>query len=133
MEAFLEKIKSKTELEKIYSLGKVVFSSDKKIKANYIYTSRNIQPEFRYAVTISSKSGSSVWRNKFKRLIRESMKSEIELIKEIVFMQESNLSIIFSPGRLKENIRKKIFLADIKPAVIEILQAVKSIKPGETR
>lgn len=128
MDAFLEKIKSKTELEKIYSLGKIVFSRDKKIKANYIYTSRNIQPEFRYAVTISSKSGSSVWRNRFKRLIRESVRSEIELITEIVFMQESNLSIIFSPGRLKENSRKKIFLADIKPAVTEILKSVKSIK-----
>jgi ribonuclease P protein component len=132
VEAFLEKIKSKTELEKIYSLGKIVFSRDKKIKANYIYTSRNIQPEFRYAVTISSKSGSSVWRNRFKRLIRESVRSENGLIKEIMFIQKSNLSIVFSPGRLKENTRKKIFLADIKPAITEILQSVKSIKPRET-
>ena len=123
MEDFQEKIKSKSELEKIYSFGKAIFSQDKKIKANYTLTFRSSQPKIRYAITVSSKSGNSVWRNRFKRIVRESIRTEIDLIKERIFSDKLNLSIIFSPGRLRQSTQKKIFLRDLKPAVSEILKS----------
>lgn len=122
VEKFLSKIKSKNELEKIYGFGKVTFSSDKKVKANYIFTSRQLQPQLKFAVAVSSKSGNSVWRNRFKRLIRESIKLEIELIQDILLQGSENLSVIFSPGRItKEN----IFLKDIRPGVLDIIKSIK--------
>lgn len=122
MKNFLSKIKSNNELEKIYSSGKATFSSDKKVKANYIFTSRQFQPQLKFAVAVSSKSGNSVWRNRFKRLIRESIKLEIELIQDILLQGSENLSVIFSPGRIT---KEKIFLQDIRPGVVDIIKSIK--------
>jgi ribonuclease P protein component len=125
VEVFLKKIKSKNEFEKIYTFGKAILSSDKKIKANYIFISRRTQPQLKYAVAVSSKSGNSVWRNRFKRLIRESVRSEKELIRKIVFLGEDNLSIIFTTGRLNQANHGKISLHDVQPPVKEILMSFK--------
>lgn len=131
MEDFLEKIKSKSELEKIYSLGKTIFSQDQKIKANYIFTFRSSQPKLRYAITVSSKNGNSVWRNRFKRIVRESIRTEMDLIKNMILRGNLNLSIIFSPGRLRQSSQTKIFLRDLKPAVSEILMSLKNSSYSE--
>ena len=124
VEKFLSKIKSKNELEKIYSSGKTTFSSDNNIRANYIFTSRQLQPQLKFAIAVSSKSGNSVWRNRFKRLIRESIRLEIELIQDILFQGSENLSVIFSPGRITHD---KIFLQDIRPGVVDIITSIKNI------
>lgn len=131
MEDFLEKIKSKSELEKIFSLGNAIFSQDKKIKANYIFTFRSSQPKLRYAITVSSKNGNSVWRNRFKRIVRESIRAEIDSIKEMIFGGNLNLSIIFSPGRLRQSSQKKLFLRDLKPGVSEIIMSLKNSSNSE--
>ena len=115
-----ERIKSRETIGKVYSFGKTIISSDKKVKAIYYIENNLIQPSIRYAVTISSKSGNSVWRNRFKRLIRESVFFEYEIIKEVVLSLKLNVEIVFSPAFIKQQNQKKTFLADIQPAVSDI-------------
>ena len=122
-----ERIKSKETISKIYSCGKTIISSDKRVKAIYYSTHNLSQPLVKYAVAISSKSGNSVWRNRFKRLVRESVISEFEIIKEIVLMLRVNLEIIFSPALISQQSKKKIFLEDIQPAVSDIFASLKKI------
>ena len=115
-----ERIKSRETIGKIYSFGKTIISSDKRVKAIYNIEKNLIKPSIRYAVTISSKVGNSAWRNRFKRLIRESVLFEYEIIKEVVLSLKLNVEIVFSPAFVNQQNQKKIFLADIKPAVSEI-------------
>ena len=123
---FLGRIKNKKELEKIYKFGKTVFSNDRKLKANYLFAKNSNQPTVCYAVAVSSKNGKSVWRNRFKRLVRESINTEIFHVKEIVLVSNSSLSVIFSPGIINQINCKKIFLKDIKPSVIDLLSKIKT-------
>lgn len=125
-EVITEKIKNKNELEKIYKFGKTIFSSDRKLKANYLFTAQANQPIVNYAVAVSSKNGNSVWRNRFKRLVRESIEAEKFRISEIILIGDSNLSVIISPGAINQSNREKIFLQDIKPSVLELLVKIKT-------
>ena len=125
-EIFKGKIKNKKEFENIYRFGNTVFSTDRKIKANYLFTSNANQPTVNYAVAVSSKNGGSVWRNRFKRLVRESIKKEIFHLREIVLVSNSSLSVILSPGAISEFYSEKIFLKEIKPAVVDLLIKIKT-------
>jgi len=122
----IERIKNKIEFGNIYSLGKTVFSNDRILKANYLFTIHKNQPSLKYAVAVSSKNGNSVWRSRVKRLIRESIRVEITQLREIILSVDSSLSIIFSPGVINQSSHKKIFLEDIKPAVLDLLIKIRT-------
>ena len=128
-----ERIKSKSDIEKIYTLGKTIISMDKKVKAIYLLTSHENRPRIKYAVTLSSKTGNSVWRNRFKRLIRESIRVEADLLRKIIFQAKADISIIFSPGLIIQSNNRRIFLNDIKPSVLDILYKLREILEKEQK
>ena len=115
-----DRLKSENEIAAVYKKGKVIISLDRKLKASHL-SSERITHRIKFAITVSSKAGNSVWRNRFKRIIREALKQETDLLKEIVFNNESELSIIFSPYRINQSKLKHPLLRDIKPAVTDIL------------
>lgn len=128
-----ERIKSKGEIEKIFTIGKKIISTDKKVKASYLLNFKDERLKIKYAVTLSSRTGNSVWRNRFKRLIRESIRAEAHLLREIIFLSKSSLSIIFASGSITQSSNRSIFLYDIKPAVLDILIKLRKILEKEKK
>ena len=122
----LKRIKNKEGIKKIFDLGNKINSSDKKVKAVYYSSYRESLPVLKYAVVISSKTGNSVWRNRFKRLIRESINAETTTIKELLLSLESDIEVIFLPAVINQINCKKIFLKGIQPAVSDILLKIKN-------
>lgn len=115
-----DRLKRANDIEAVYKNGNVIISTDRKLKASHL-SSESITNQIRIAVTVSSKAGSSVWRNRLKRIIRESLRLEKDILKEIVFKKKQDLSIIFSQYRINQVNHKQLFLKDIKPAVTDIL------------
>lgn len=115
-----DRLKSENDIAAVYKKGKVIISLDKKLKASHI-SSERITHRIRVAITVSSKAGNSVWRNRLKRIIREAIRQEKVLLNEVVSSNKSEISIIFSPYRINQVSLKHIFLKDIKPAVTDIL------------
>jgi len=115
-----DRLKGENDIEAVYKNGKVIISLDRKLKAIH-HSSESLTHRLRFAVTVSSKAGNSVWRNRLKRIIREALRQEKVLLKEIVLNEKSELSIIFSPYRINQVNLKRLFLKDIKPAVTDIL------------
>ena len=115
-----DRLKSEKDIAAVYKKGKVIISLDKKLKASHTSSERKTH-RIRVAVTISSKAGNSVWRNRLKRIIREAIRQENVLLKELASNNKSEISIIFSPYRINQFSLKHIFLKDIKPAVSDIL------------
>jgi len=120
---FFERLKGKRDIDAVYKKGKTIISTDKKLKAILLSSESRIS-KIRVAVTVSSKAGNSVWRNRFKRIIRESIRQEIEFLKDQINNNKQELSIIFSPYKLNQGNFDQIFLKDIKPAVIDILNKI---------
>jgi len=120
---FFERLKGKSDISAVYKKGRTIISTDKKLKAILLSSESRIN-KIRVAITVSSKAGNSVWRNRLKRIIRESIRQEKEFLKEQTNFNKQGLSIIFSPYRLNQGNFDQVFLKDIKPAVIDILNKI---------
>ncbi|MDZ7625746.1 MAG: ribonuclease P protein component [Ignavibacteriaceae bacterium] len=120
---FFERLKGKSDIGDVYKKGRTIISTDKKLKAILLSSAGRIN-KIRVAITVSSKAGNSVWRNRLKRIIRESIRQEKEFLKDQININKQELSIIFSPYRLNQGNFDQVFLKDIKPAVTDILNKI---------
>jgi ribonuclease P protein component len=119
-----ERIKSKKDFEELYSGGKIIISSDQKIKTIFL-TKDNPEYGVKIAAVVSKKLGNAVWRNRVKRLIKESYR----LNKQDLLIQcgekKKSIKLIFSAYSLNENKNKKIGLIEIMPGVLELMRKIK--------
>lgn len=119
-----ERIKDKKHFEKIYESGKVFFSSDKKVKAVYLFIENSDVRLPKVAVAVSKKAGNAFWRNRIKRLLREAYRLNKLPISSFCIEKKNQLFIIFSPYQLNQKENKTIKLFEIMPGVQEILSFI---------
>lgn len=119
-----ERVRKKKDFEKIFSSGKVLFSSDQLIKCLYIFEQNNKDVGVKVAAAVSSKAGKAVWRNRVKRLIKESYRLNKMLILPKAVEKNIEAKIIFSPNKLNEEKYSKVKLSDISPGIIELIKKI---------
>jgi len=119
-----ERVKKKRDFEKIYSFAKVLFSSDRLIKVHLLSIDSN-DSGVKIAAAVSKKAGSAVWRNRVKRLIKESYRLNKKSLVEKVLEKKIQLLLVFAPYKLSEKGNKKIYLKDISPGVVELMNKIK--------
>jgi ribonuclease P protein component len=118
-----ERVKKKRDFEKIYNAANVLFSSDRLIKVHIIYAESDAA-EIKIAAAVSKKAGTAVWRNRVKRLIKESYRLNKKVLLEKVLKKKIQLLLVFSPNRLSEASNKKIYLHDVSPGVVELMNKI---------
>lgn len=116
-----ERIKSKKEFELVYSRGEVLFSPSNKLKAIFFIDKNPDIIGIKTAFAVSRKSGNAVWRNRIKRLLRESYRINKLEINNACRCKKMKLLLVFSPGALNQINNKKIFLKDIMNDVNDLL------------
>lgn len=121
-----ERIKSKKEFRQIFSFGKNQVSSDKKIKAIYTAEKNSEEPGVKIAAAVSRKAGIAVWRNRFKRLVKESYRKNKNMLMDFSEEDRFNIKIIFSPFLLNQKNNKILKFKDIMPAVLDVMMKIKS-------
>jgi len=119
-----ERVKKKRDFEKIYSFAKVLFSSDRLIKVHLLSIDSNASG-VKIAAAVSKKAGSAVWRNRVKRLIKESYRLNKKSLVDKVLEKKIQLLLVFAPYKLSEKSNKKIYLKDISPGVVELMNKIK--------
>ena len=120
-----ERIKSKKIFDTIYASGKTIFSTNKKFKASYLIEQSNEKPEVKIAAAVSKKSGNAVWRNRVKRLIKESYRLNKHGLIDLAEEKKVTFSIVFSANALTEKKNKKPNLKDVMPDIIELINRLK--------
>ena len=103
-------IKRKYEFKKLFSKGKFFY-------ANFInmYIITNNKNYNKLAIAVSKKQGKAVYRNRFKRLIKENYR---EIEEKINFGY--NILFIINKGKISEY--KKISYYDIKNDMIKLFK-----------
>lgn len=109
----------------VFDSGKTIYSKDKKLKAIFLYDSNIKKPEIKIAVAVSKKAGNAVWRNRIKRLIRESYRLRKHTLIPDILEKQGLLYLIFSPHSLNEKLYKSIYLKDILAPVTELIKRIK--------
>jgi ribonuclease P protein component len=118
-----ERVKKKRDFEKIYSSAKVLFSSDHFIKMHFLFVESNVSG-VKIAAAVSKKAGNAVWRNRVKRLIKETYRLNKNPLLEKVLDKKIQLLLIFSPNKLSEASNKKIYLRNVSPGVVELMNKI---------
>lgn len=121
-----EKIKSKNDFELVYTAGEVLFSSSNKLKAAILIRNEKEEAVLKTAFAVSRKSGNAVWRNRVKRLLRESFRINKEIVRPLVEPKKLSLLIVLSPNTINQRNNKKIFLKDIMIDVIDLLNQIRA-------
>jgi ribonuclease P protein component len=121
-----EKLKSKKDFEELFLKGNTLISSNKRIKVVYLIDKDSEEHGIKAAVAVGKKSGKAFWRNRVKRLLRESIRLNKDILIKITEDNRCTIRIIFSPCLLNMRNNRKIFLRDIMPDVIQIISRISS-------
>lgn len=127
----IERIKKAKDFKKIYLDGKVIISENGKVRATYLIHSGQYNPVVKIATAVSKKAGKAVWRNRVKRLIRESYRLHKTDLVGLCKEKNITLNIVFSPIGFSRINNKKINLSEIVNDVLNLLAKVKAIINNE--
>jgi ribonuclease P protein component len=121
-----ERIKKRNDFQHIFSTGRLVYSSGKVLRAHYLAKLNTEDGGVKIAPVVSKKLGNAVWRNKVKRLIKESYRLNKEILTEVSLRKHVLLKVVFSPNTLSEKKNKILSYNDIMPHIFEIMTKIAS-------
>ena len=120
----IERIKSKKEFSLVYSAGSVIYSDDRKFKVN-IYKTENIElPFVKAGFAVHRKAGIAAWRNRVKRLLRESFRLNKKRLTDWSSEKKVSVFLVFSPNSINQKNNPKIYLQDVMPQVLNLMDKV---------
>lgn len=119
-----ERVKKKNDFEKVYKFGTTIFSSDKKFKATYFFDRTTERGLVKAAFAVHRRAGKAVWRNRIKRLFRESFRFNKTLLYDSLDLSGGTLYIIFSLNFFNEKKFRKVNLTEVIDPVIELMRKI---------
>ncbi len=119
-----EKLKSRREIKKVISSGTTIFSADKKIKAIYLIEETEKKTTVQITAAVFKKLGCAVWRNRLKRLIRESYRLSKKNLVEISTQKKKQVKIIFSPQNINEQTNKHVKFNEIMSGMFDVIKKI---------
>ncbi|MCX7874589.1 MAG: ribonuclease P protein component [Melioribacteraceae bacterium] len=120
-----ERIKRKKEFDFVFSNGEYLFSPDKTFKAVFYVLKETEEAVLQAAFAVSKKAGIAVWRNRVKRLMRESFRLNKNILLPLVAEKKYRIQIIFSPLSINYKNSKNICLKNVMPQIVDIMNQIK--------
>jgi ribonuclease P protein component len=117
-------VKKKNDFEKVFSSGKILYSSDLLIQAIFLFENNSKDFGVKIAAAVSTKAGKAVWRNRVKRLIKEAYRLNKKLILKKAKEKNVEIRIVFSPNKINESKFSKVKLSDISPRIVELIETI---------
>jgi len=120
------KIKSKKDFDELYSRGKTIYSSDGRWKSVFLVKEKSSNSNLMFVAAVHKKSGTAVWRNRIKRLLKESYRIKKNILADTIIKNNLFIKVIFSPNLINQRKYKNIGLEDTLPGIADILKKIKN-------
>lgn len=118
-----EIISSKNEFDRVFNSGKTIYSNSRKLKAIFYINNDTESEGLKVAFAVHKKAGSAFWRNRVKRLLRESFRLNKGVLSES--LKNVFLLVVFSLNTINQRNHIKIKLSDILSDVIELMNKIR--------
>ena len=118
-----EKIKSRSELDLLFTKGKILYSKKNRFKTVLYLLEDSNETGVKVVFAVHKKAGNAVWRNRVKRLMRESYRLNKKILSDHI--GNKLLLLSFSPSRISQRNFRKIKLQDVTPEIIDLLNQIK--------
>lgn len=123
-----EKLTNVSRIKNIFDKGKPLISSDLFLKALYIY-SKGENSGVRVLFAVPKKSGNAVFRNRIKRILRESYRLAKSKLIEFSSINKLNINLIFSPTnrvlRLNRKLNRQTFDVPMNELINKLISDIK--------
>ena len=126
-----ERIKSKKEIDLIFSKGQILLSSDKRIKAICLVSKSAIKLELKTVFAVSKRAGNAVWRNRIKRLMRIALHDNAGLLRHQTYQTNKSLSVVLSTFGLNKIKYPKPKLSMIMPSMNDLCKKLVLVLDNE--
>lgn len=118
-----ERIKKKNEISRLINSGKRIYTNSRKLKAIFCF-GEDDSGTIKIVPAVHKKAGNAVWRNRVKRLLRESYRLNKKILTDII--EEKTLLLMISPNSINKRKHPHIVLSDVQDEIIEILNKIKN-------
>ena len=122
-----ERIKKKREFELVFSSGKKIYCNSNKIKAVYYVVKKPGVTGLKVGFAVHGKSGTAVWRNRIKRLLRQAFRLNKQTVLTHCLKTGILLFLVFSTHSLNKKKSNRVSYDSIERDVVELMEKIKSV------
>lgn len=120
-----EKLKSKKYFEETLLYGKKLYSENQTIRC--FYQLKNFTDlRFQAAFIVGKKNGTAVWRNRFKRILREIFRLHKHKFFSSLETKGKSLFVIFSSHRLNQKQNNVLRYKDFEPEMLGMMNVIQN-------
>ena len=118
-----ERIKKKNEISRLFNSGKRIYTNSRKIKAIFCFGEVD-SGIVKVVFAVHKKAGNAVWRNRVKRLFRESYRYNKKILLDVI--EDKTVLLMISPNSINKKKYPNISLIDVQEEVFELLNRIKN-------
>jgi len=118
-----ERIKKRNEISRVFNSGKRIYTNSRNLKAIFCF-GEDDSGTIKIVPAVHKKAGNAVWRNRVKRLLRESYRLNKNILTDII--EERTLLLMLSPNSINKKKHPHLILSDLQDDVIELLNKIKT-------
>jgi ribonuclease P protein component len=107
----------------VFNSGKRIYTNSRKLKAIFCFGEVD-SGTVKVVFAVHKKAGNAVWRNRVRRLLKESYRQNKNILLDVI--NERTVLLMLSPNSINKKKYPKITLMDVQEEIAELLNKIKN-------